>query len=141
MNVCQHLQPGTYPLVIDRVIDDHLGFTDAIAHCRECGSALMLEMLDWRGRLRLFRVSVLDEELVARLLRDLDRGSCDLDRAGSQIAQFQQMHADIDALLLLDTGVPEILALTAAGAERLPRSGWRELPCDGSRITRLLEPR
>ncbi|MCB1684884.1 MAG: hypothetical protein R3E82_22380 [Pseudomonadales bacterium] len=98
----------------------------------------MLEMLDWQGRLRLFRVSALAADFVAQLLRDLDRGSCDLDRAGAQIAQFQQMHARIDALLLLDSGVPEILALKPAGAQPLPRSSWRELPCDGRRISQLL---
>lgn len=140
MNVCQHLQPHQYPLVIDRVLDDHLGFTDALAHCHECGCTILLEMIDWRGSLRLFRMSVVDQIFAEELLRDLDRGSCDLARAGAQIAQFQQMHAKVTHLLLIDMSLPEIIGIRPVGVERLPRSSWRELPCDGRRIADFPHP-
>jgi hypothetical protein len=136
MSVCEHLRAGRYPLSIDCVFDDNLGFTDCLAHCRECQASYLLEMIDWRGNLRLFRLSRPDPGQSARLLRDLDRGSCDLERARAESDQFRLANAEVAALLLIDMSIPRIAALLPP-EETMPRSCWRELPCDGSWLDRI----
>lgn len=136
MALCEHLRVGAYPLIIDCVFDDSLGFTDCLAHCRECGTTYLLEMLDRQGPLRLFRASCPDPDHSARLLRDIERGSCDLSRMGAESELFRLINAHITDLLLLDTAIPRVIATVPAQMD-LPRRSWRELPCDGAWISRV----
>lgn len=131
--LCDHVQPGRWPFEVDLVIDEQMGFTDALVACRTCGAPYLLEMLDWRGSLRLMRVSTVDSRRVAGLLHNLGRGSCDLKRAGAEVQQLQAGATFTPWLLLLDATAMRIEALVPVPAGRkLPIDSWRALPCDGS---------
>lgn len=130
---CTHLRPGTWPLHWDLVLDDQLGPTDGLASCRNCGTVYLLEMLDWRGTERLMRMAVLERALATRLLRDLDRGSCDAGRASAELQHVRSLAVALPQLLLIDTATPAIIA--AVPADRpLPTESWRDLACDGGWI-------
>ncbi|MFP6815998.1 MAG: hypothetical protein VB949_10080 [Pseudomonadales bacterium] len=132
-DICAHLTTGTYPFQVDLVLDDHLGFTDAVVSCRHCRQAYLLEMLDWANHDRLFRICVLNGDHAQRLIRDLTRGSCDLQRAGAEVQQMKTANSFSAWLVLVDTVGPRISAVARLPAERdLPGTSWRELPCDGS---------
>jgi len=137
-STCPHLIPGPYPFESALVLDDHLGPTDWLVSCRGCDAAYLLEMLDWAGSRRLYRLRVPEPRAVNRLLQDLDRGSCDLDRASAQAHHFSLTSAQLDVLALLDLGTAELIALlNVPEGVKIPGAGWRELPCDGSWIQRL----
>lgn len=118
---------------IELVLDEQLGFTDALAACRICDRRYVLEMLDWlpeEPRRRLYRVSAMGEAQARSWLRDLQRGSCDLNRAG---AERDHMLASADRLryaLAVDLAGPVVMAVVPLSG-REPVAGWRELPCDG----------
>jgi len=138
--LCDHVQPGGWPFEVELVIDDQLGFTDALVACRTCGEPYLLEMLDWRGRQRLLRVSTVDSKRVAGLLRNLGRGSCDLKRAGAEVQHLQAGATFSPWLLLIDATAMRIEALVPVPEdEKLPTASWRALPCDGAWIASLVE--
>jgi hypothetical protein len=86
---CEHLEAGAWPLRVELVLDDSMGFTDALVRCRVCDRAYLLEMLDADAGTRLMRVAPVDPDVAAGTLHDLGRGSCDLTRAGAQVHQLQ----------------------------------------------------
>ena len=133
MALCSHIQPGPVPWDVLLVLDDHLGPTDALAVCRTCRTPYLLEMVDWRPPLRLFRVSEPRSDAVQGLLRNLERGSCDLRRAGEEVRHFSQGARRLPWLVLLDTSAYRLEAVVDH-PDPLPGASWRELPCDGSLI-------
>jgi hypothetical protein len=142
MSLCEHFRPGTYPFGVDLEIDGHLGFTEALVHCRHCRAPYLLELLDWQGGLRLFRVSEPAPEAAAALLKDLARGSCDLSRAGAEVQQFSLAARRLPELLLIEMSERSIVARYRVENPRLvPGTGWRDLPCDGSWIERIQSAR
>lgn len=141
MRACEHLQSGPSPLRVECVFDEQFGFTDCLASCRDCHASYLLEMLDWQGDLRLFRVSRPDPAHSARLLKDLERGSCDIRRAAAEAEQFRLANASGSLLLLMDMTGPRIEAVVEPEpGVRVPRASWRDLPCDGSWIRRVYRP-
>ncbi len=136
--VCAHLPPGPYPFDSVLVLDDHLGPTDWLVRCRTCTAAYLLEMLDWDGPQRLYRMRLPERDAVAGLIRDLERGSCDLNRAGAQAQHFSLNSQPLPVLALLDLRAGTLLALLdVPPEEKLPGASWRELPCDGEWIRRF----
>jgi len=130
--LCPHIQPGQWPFRPLLTIDEHLGFTDALVECRECGAIYLLEMLDWLGQERVMRISVIPRERAQGVIRDLSRGSCDLSRAGHEVHHMQTSNPLSPWLLLVDWRGPQISALVAAPTNaQLPGASWRDLPCDG----------
>ena len=131
-DLCEHVRPGQWPFQVELVLDEHLGPTDALMHCRHCGRAYLLEMLDWRASWRVMRIAAVDAAQAGRLVRDLTRGSCDIHRAGAEVQHLRTLAPFSRRLLLLDTGGPVIEALATLPADvRIPGASWRELPCDG----------
>jgi hypothetical protein len=137
MTLCDHLSGKPWPLIVDLTIDEHLGFTDALTHCRACGRTYLLEMLDWRGSTRLFRVRSPSAAHAAQLTRDLDRGSCDIQRAQAEVSHLLTSNPFLDTLLALDLSVPVVRELIAVNPQTLPGASWRDLPCDGSWFAQL----
>jgi len=136
--ICQHLTPGHYPFDSVLVLDDHLGPTDWLVRCRSCEAAYLLEMLDWQGSLRLYRLRVPEPRSVDRLLRDLERGSCDLNRARDQAHHFSLTSTRVAELALLDLAAGQLIRMVKAPEnEAIPGASWRDLSCDGSWIQRL----
>ncbi len=164
-SVCTHLVPGPYPFESVLVLDDYLGPTDWLVRCRDCAAAYLLEMLDLDGPRRLYRVRAPQAEAIAGLVRDLERGSCDLNRANAQAQHFTLASETLPLLMLLDLSAGTLNALlerktqvevdpqvdavdreidgtaeekSEKAEEAIPSAGWRELPCDGSWIRRLI---
>ena len=137
-SLCSHLIPGPYPFEAVLVLDDHLGPTDWLVRCSSCAATYLLEMLDWDEPRRLYRLRAPAGASVAGLLRDLERGSCDLNRATAEAAHFTLSSQSLPALALLDLSAGTVVAtVDVPGGTRIPGAGWRELPCDGSWIERL----
>jgi len=131
--LCDHVQPGGWPFEIELVIDEQIGFTDALVSCRTCGSAYLLEMLDWKAHERLMRVSTVDSGRVRRLLHDIGRGSCDPKRARAEVQHLQTSSTYSPWLLLIDSRDVRITGLVPVPPDTpLPTPSWRQLPCDGS---------
>jgi hypothetical protein len=132
-DLCEHIATGSYPFEVELVMDDQLGLTDAVVRCRHCQRVYLLEMLDWAQDHRVFRISALVDDHAQRLIRDLSRGSCDLQRAGAQVQHLKTASSFAPRLLLIDPSEPRICSLAPLPADRaLPSASWRELPCDGS---------
>jgi hypothetical protein len=133
--LCKHIRPGSYPFQTELVIDEHLGLAEAVVRCRECRLAYLLEMVDWSGHSRAYRVSCLAPEHAEHLVRTLTRGSCDIRRAGAEIQHLQTSSRLARQLLVVDMRGPVIEALVPlSDAVSIPTQGWRQLPCDGSWI-------
>ena len=136
--LCEHIGAGGYPFRVDLVMDDHLGLTDGLVSCRHCQRPYLLEMLDWADNDRLYRISPLGDDHAQRLIRDLQRGSCDVQRAGAEVQHLKTASAFAPYLLLVDMGGPRIERVVPLPPEAalpgasLPSASWRELPCDGT---------
>lgn len=131
-SLCAHIVPGAAPFAIELVLDEAGGPTDAVVRCRFCDQHWLMEMLDWRGRERLMRVSPLNTARVTTLLANLERGSCDSSRAAAEVASATAGVMALSCLLGLDARDLSITRLVAIPAGRaVPRAGWRLLPCDG----------
>lgn len=136
--LCDHARPGQWPFRTELVLDEHPGITDVLARCRECGRAYLLELLDWRADLRALRVSTLEREHAERLIRDLTRGSCDVQRADAEVAHARSLAPFSRQLLLIDSAAPAIVAVITVPADvKIPGGSWREMPCDGQWIDYL----
>jgi hypothetical protein len=139
MSACSHVTRGQNPFETVLVLDDQLGPTEFLGRCRRCGKLYLLEMFDWHDSLRAFRLSVPAPGSTEALLRDLERGSCDLSRAREEVRAFTLTSTRLEALILMDTS-RQTLIETASSRDfelAVPTETWRELPCDGSWIKRL----
>lgn len=140
MDLCRHVTPGGWPFQAELVLDEHLGITDALMRCRDCGRFYLLEMLDWRDQHRVMRTAAMDAAHAERLIRDLTRGSCDVNRAGAELQHARSVTPIGRTLLLVNLGGPVIDAVAVVPEERpIPGASWRELPCDGAWIDYLTE--
>ncbi len=130
--LCNHIRAGSWPFHVRLVLDDHLGFTDALVACRHCGANYLLEMLDCLDNDRVMRISVPPRDHAEGVIRDVGRGSCDLSRAGQEIHHLRTGTPLCPVLLLVNWSGPSITAVVATpDQERLPAASWRDLPCDG----------
>jgi hypothetical protein len=130
---CSHLAsaaPGSAPFTLVRILDEVGGVADAIVRCSVCEQAYLVELLDWSGPAKLtrrYRVSLVDEALLARFLKNLDRGSCDIKRAPAEKQSFESQ-TRLSALTLTLRGDD----LSVIGSERvppdadIPTTSWRE---------------
>jgi len=140
--LCAHVVPGPCPWETELVIDDHLGPTESLVGCRTCGRGYLLEMLDWRGDLRLFRVRAPAPAAVALLTRDLNRGSCDLNRAREEVRHVSLSSDRVPVLILYDTRSAAVVSrIPLDSPSDVPWAGWRELACDGTWIARYRKDR
>jgi hypothetical protein len=130
---CEHLahaQPGEFPFAIEMVLDGQSGFTDAIVRCRICGQAYLIEMLDWSGKRferRTFRVSLLDDAVVARYAHNRERASCDLKRAAAEWYAVQTQARLTNLQIALDVDDATLLGATELPLDTdIPMAHWRE---------------
>jgi len=135
---CTHLTPGPGRFESLLVLDDHLGPTDWLVQCRHCTATYLLEMLDVSGALRLYRIRLVDPDAARGLMRDLERGSCDINRAGEQARHLTLTSRRLPSLVLLDLQSDTLVRIVDTDAEQvIPSAGWRELACDGRWIQQL----
>jgi hypothetical protein len=131
MTPCDHLKADSWPLAIEHTFSVLVVFADAIARCRRCDQTYLLELLDVRGPERLYRLSTSSGEATEELIRDLNRGSCDLQRAQAQFDEFSRQSIATGKLLWTDSKANRIKALITVDAP-LPAASWQTLPCDGT---------
>lgn len=130
MMLCEHTQPGTSPFETLLVIEDHLGLASGIVACRRCGATYQLELIDLDSRQRAYRVSEVDRAHADAVTRTLTRGSCDINRAESEVQHLDNRSKLLPVVLVLEGG--EVVRLhQLPGLAEVPRSHWRALPCDG----------
>ena len=78
---------------------------------------------------------------MAGLIRDLERGSCDLNRATAQAQHFTLTSQALPMVVLLDLRAGTLCSVVKLAEDvraDVPVASWRELPCDGSWIQRLV---
>ncbi len=136
MTPCDHLKADTWPLTIEHTFTMLLVFADALARCRSCGRSYLLELLDVREHERLYRLSLCSNQASAELLKDLNRGSCDLQRAQAQFDEFSRSSVITDKLLWTDARANVLRGLITTHLP-LPAESWQSLPCDGTWFKRL----
>ncbi len=129
--LCEHATVGAWPWRTQLTIDEHLGPTDAVMVCTHCGQRCLLQTIDWAGRERAMRVALVDPAEADGVARDLNRGSCDVNRAGAELDYLRSRARAVDVLLCVDAGGPAITARAPVAAAELPPGGWRRLACDG----------
>ncbi len=130
---CEHLAhaaPGEFPFAVEMVLDGQSGFTDAIVRCRTCARAYLIEMLDWSGKRferRTFRVSLLDDAVVARYAHNRERASCDLKRAAAEWYAVQTQARLTNVQIALDVEDATLLGATVLPLDTdIPMAHWRE---------------
>ncbi len=130
---CEHLAratPGEFPFAVEMVLDGQSGFTDAIVRCRTCGQAYLIEMLDWeppRFVRRTFRVSLLDDAVVARYAHNRERASCDLKRAAAEWYAVQTQARLTNLSIVLNVDDATLVSVRAVPQDTdIPMAHWRE---------------
>ena len=132
---CEHLV-STPSLETLLVLDAHLHPTDAYLRCARCDAHYLVEMADTNGELSVFRVSAVPADAVARTVRSVNKGSCDINRARDEVASLAASTRELDTLLVMRRGAFSGTVTRPRGMS-LPKRSWRELPCDGSVIEAL----
>lgn len=132
---CIHLKAPEPELSPVFVLDTHLHMTDGFVRCPHCDAHYLLEMLDLTADTALYRISRLAAEDVARTVRSLTKGSCDINRARDEVFSIANGASKLDVLLVAENG--HFTELVPAPDEPLPAGSWRDLPCDGRWIRQL----
>ncbi len=132
---CLHLTEQ-FDLEVVHVLDSHLYPTDGFARCRRCGAAYLFEMADIDGDVSVFRISAIASEVMDATVRSLSKGSCDINRAASEVFSLASDSVELDQLLVMRAG--EFCGVVPRPHGRqIPRRSWRELNPDGRLIAAL----
>jgi hypothetical protein len=130
---CSHIAnavSGSTPFTIVRVLDEVGGVADAIVRCAQCQAPYLIELLDWSGPAKLtrtYRVSIVDEPVLARFLKNLDRGSCDIKRAPAEKQSFESQTRLSNLSLTLRADDLSLIARACVPADAdIAMSSWRE---------------
>ncbi len=125
---CEHLDGGR--LQLELLLDDWLGTAEAIVRCPRCQRDYLLELLDIHGGRRAWRLAPLDAEFSKRLIHDLARGSCDVNRAATEVHAVKAAHPVTRFVVVSADG--SLSALRLITTERSQTStSWRDLSLDG----------
>jgi hypothetical protein len=146
VSLCEHLRSptlGELPIDPADVLDWSDGPVTAVARCRACGGAALLEMLDWSRsrRVRIFALSALAADAFGLYRRNLERGSCDATRARREAEALLSAAGPVERLVALDLDESRIVRGVARPADlRVPDGAWEERlprPDDASWFERL----
>ena len=125
---CSHLDRGRLEVVLP--LDDYLGITEAVVRCSTCHQAYLIELLDISGTRRAFRLTAIEQTIADQLIRDLTRGSCDAQRAATEMQAVKTLYVPSTQWLVTQHGAFSEVQLHQADSP-LPNCSWRELPLDG----------
>lgn len=134
---CSHLDQGRLEVVLP--LDDYLGITEAEVRCSICNRSFLIELLDISGTQRAFRLTAIEQIIADQLVRDLTRGSCDAQRAATQVQAVKTLYAPSTFWLVTQHGAFSDLQLNQADTA-LPTCSWRELPLDGKWLANRIRP-
>lgn len=87
---CSHLDRGRLEVVLP--LDDYLGITEAVVRCSTCNQTYLIELLDISGIKRAFRLTAIEQAIADQLIRDLTRGSCDAQRAATEVQAVKTLY-------------------------------------------------
>jgi hypothetical protein len=133
---CPHLERGKLDTAF--VLDDYLGIAEAVTRCAHCDQYYVLELLDISGSARAWRLAPLDAASASALIHDLTRGSCDVNRAATQIHAIKSQCPLCDCYISSATGSLSDLHVHKV-VNPLPVCAWRELPLDGAWIRQMAQ--
>ncbi|HEY8123706.1 MAG TPA: GNAT family N-acetyltransferase [Myxococcota bacterium] len=105
------------------------GPIDAVVRCRDCGAHALLRLLDWAPAdfsLRIFGLAALRAADSALFLRDLERGSCQVARAATELAALVAAAGPTGRIVAIDFARERVVA--SAPAPRGMRSEPDEFP-------------
>lgn len=141
---CSHLtsQPDLEVLF---VTDTYLSIAQAFTRCTACLQHYQIELVDLTTSIRAFRISTLPSQVVAATVQSLQKGSCDVDRAGAELSFVSQSAELLPGVMLRqehsedagDNKTVRWLYTELAPGMQVPRADWRSLACDGSFIKSL----
>jgi hypothetical protein len=146
VSLCEHLRSptlGELPIDPADVLDWSDGPVTAVARCRVCAGAGLLEMLDWSRsrRVRIFALSALPADAFVLYRRNVERGSCDATRARREAEALFSAAGPVERVVALDVDANLVVRAAARPADlRVPDGAWEErLPRedDGSWFERL----
>ena len=118
------------------MLDAQVHFTEAFARCRDCDTHFLLEAVDLKGAQTLLRVSTVDATALAKTLRALDQGSCDIHRARAEVASTAHRSQVLAQWLLMQSG--EVLRWVAAPTGVSASATWREVPRPGELLEAVI---
>ncbi|HEU4427143.1 MAG TPA: hypothetical protein VFT98_00180 [Myxococcota bacterium] len=109
------------------------GAIDAVVRCARCGAHALLRLLDWappRFVQRIYSLAALRAEDSALLLRNLERGSCQVARAGAELDAFVAAAGPSERLIALGVAQGRVVASAPlpAGARGEPDAFPARLP-------------
>lgn len=140
--LCAHLSalaPGDAPPEIAHAFLFQDGPIDAVARCHDCGAQALLRLLDWappRYALRIYALAALRADDSALFLRNLERGSCQVARAGAELAALIAAAGPNERLVALDLARERVAAAAA-----LPRGSVCEPGDFPARLPRASDAR
>lgn len=106
------------------------GPIEVIVRCKGCERFLLLEMIDWAGHAlqsRVYRVSRLDDEAVARFAHDVQRGYCDVNRVRNEWVALANSSQLTPRLIALDVDKEAVLGQRDVDLQTIPRAYWRDV--------------
>lgn len=98
--------------------------------CSTCNQTYLIELLDISGIQRAFRLTAIEQAIADQLIRDLTRGSCDAQRAATEVQAVKTLYGPSTLWLVTRHGAFSDIQLNQADSP-LPNCSWRELPLDG----------
>jgi hypothetical protein len=125
---CSHLDRGRLEVVLP--LDDYLGIAEAVVRCSTCCQSYLIELLDISGIKRAFRLTAIEQTIADQLVRDLTRGSCDAQRAATEVQAIKTRYVAPTLWLVTQHGAFSDIQLNQSHTP-LPTCSWRELPLDG----------
>lgn len=122
-------------LEIQQVLDAQLYWTDALLRCQACGQYLLGELIDMQAGERLYRLTAVSQAGAQAVLRSIETGSCDLQRAQTELDYLDNTGQLCDEVLLVEGDQQQ--TCTWPSGLSLPSASWRELACDGALLDAL----
>ena len=112
--ICPHLQHADLEVLL--VLNQQIFLTAGIVRCKRCYQHYLVELAYTEGQRQLLRVSVLDSDIAQHTLTSLQKGSCDVSRAGAETLHLRNSAQLTEVLLTMRNGVFEGLAAPPANA-------------------------
>ena len=128
--LCKHIRPGDAPFETLFVLEEHLGLASGLVECRTCGTTYLLELIDLAGSDRAYRVMDVEPGHAQAMVRTLSRGSCDLQRAQSEVHNLESQSTLLDVTISMNGS--DVTEVRQASNGEIPKDHWRMLPCDGT---------
>ena len=120
-------------LVVDLVIDHQVQPTLFLASTE--AHKYKFELLDIHAAIWLYRAYLVPGELYTQTLVSLNKGSCDLNRAGAELHHLDSQSSLLDWLLVAKQGA--FSDVVSVDPRQVPKTPWSQLDLNGDLVTRF----